>query len=91
MAKKTYRRYYRRYFYNRNKIMRNYFKAKLDTVQKVLWTGDGVKFITGGTSTNKPIPTLLQLCPDWESWRLLFHSFKLTGLSVEVAPNYPSV
>lgn len=87
---KTYRRRYRRYRYNRSKIMRNYFKAKLDVIQKVLWTSDGVKFVSEGSANSKPIPTLLELCPDWATWRLLFHSFKLTGIAVEVAPNYPS-
>lgn len=91
MVKKTYKKFYfKRNLYYRNKIMRNYFKAKLDVIQKVLWTGDGIKFITGGSSDSKAIPALLELCPDWSTWRLLFHSYKLTGVAVEVVPNAPS-
>lgn len=84
---KTYRRRYRR---NVNKLMRNYFKARLDTVQKLVWNTDGIKFVTDGEATNRDVKTLLELCNDWDAWRLVFHTFKITGMAVEVNPGVPS-
>ena len=92
MVKRTYayRRYYRRNFYNRTRTMRNYFKAKLDTVQKIQWTGDGANFTTGTTGTTRTIADLVALCVDWQYWRQLFHTFLLTGIAVEICPNFPT-
>lgn len=71
--------------------MRNYFKARLDTIQKVVWNADGAHFATGTQSTNRQINDLLQLCNDWDSWRTVFHTFKITGLAVEIDPSFPSI
>ena len=75
MAKRTYRRRgYRRHYYSRAKIMRNYFKAKLDTIQKIQWTADGANFTTGSIGTTRTISDLVGLCVDWQYWRQLFHT-----------------
>lgn len=70
--------------------MRNYFKAKLDTVQKIQWTGDGANFTTGSAGTTRTISDLVALCVDWQYWRQLFHTFLLTGIAVEICPNFPT-
>lgn len=82
------KRYYRRT--NIKKVMRNYFKARLDTVQKLVWNSEGIQFVTDGQATNRDLKVLLELCNDWDVWRLVFHNFKITGLAVEVNPGVPS-
>lgn len=83
----------RKYFFgkkNKYRIMKNYFKAKLDTVQKIAWNDQGANFITGNTGTTRNLNDLIQLCPDWGHWRELFHTYKLTGVKVEISPNFPT-
>lgn len=87
--KKTYNSYYGRK--NMLRVMRNYFKARLDTIQKVVWNANGVNFSTGTQGTNRDLRTLLELCADWSAWHTLFHTFKITGLAVEIDPALPSV
>lgn len=87
--KKTYSNYYAKR--NMLKVMRNYFKARLDTVQKVVWNTDGIHFVTTSQGTNRTLADLIQLCNDWDSWRTVFHSFKITGMAVEVNPAFPSI
>ena len=90
MAKKYKKRYYKKKSTNLNKVMRNYFKVKLDTIEKVIWTGNGIAFVVSGEATSRNLYTLLERTPDWGVWRTLFHSFKLTGLAVEISPNAPA-
>lgn len=84
------KRYTRRYRRRAKRIMRNYFKAKLDTVQKVQWTEAGANFVTGSTGNTRTVQDLLQLCNDWQYWRQLFHTYKLTGIAVRITPNAPT-
>lgn len=93
MVKYTKKRNYYKYYSrkNMNKVMRNYFKARLDTIQKVLWNNDGIHFVTTAQGTDRTLADLVQLCNDWDSWRTVFHSFKITGMAVEVNPAFPSV
>lgn len=88
MAKRTYRRYYRRNFYNRVKIMRNYFKARLDTSMRAALDTAGFKFIENNASTRN-LAQVLESCSDWNAYKQLFHTFKLTGLAMEAIPNLP--
>lgn len=81
---RKYRRYYRKV---KARILRNYFKGKLDTVQKVTWTGNGAFFVTGGQGTTRTLSDLLQLCGDWQYYRQIFHTYKVTGLAMELTPN----
>lgn len=71
--------------------MRNYFKAKLDTVQKISWSNQGIFFTSGNQGTTRTLHDLVTLCPDWAAWQQLFHTFKLTGMAVTVTPNHPTI
>lgn len=70
--------------------MRNYFKAKMDTVQKLNWTANGAFFVTGSEGNSRNLNDLLGLCNDWQYWRQLFHTYKLTGIAVKIIPNAPT-
>ena len=88
MAKRTYRRYYRKNFYNRAKILRNYFKARLDTSMRAALDTAGFKFIENN-ATSRNLAQVLESCSDWNAYKQLFHTFKLTGLAMEAIPNLP--
>lgn len=78
----TRRRYYAR---RTKKIMRNYFKARLDCIQTIQHTTDGTNFRENNQAT-RTLPALLELCNDWGMYRQLFHSFRLTGFAIQVTP-----
>lgn len=85
---KTKKRYYRRK--SKYRILRNYFKAKLDTIQRVALDSSAFKLLeANGTSRN--LHALLQACGDWVSYTHIFHSFKLTGIALTAIPNTPLV
>lgn len=86
MPKKYRRKYYRKY--NLYKVMRNYFKAKLDYLLRIKYFNSGLNFIEWTTNA-KPIADLLGSCKDWDYYKRLFHSFKLTGMALEISPGVP--
>lgn len=88
MAKRRY--YYRRKRYYRYKIMKNYFKARLDTAMRVALDNAGFKFIENNATTRN-LAQVLESCSDWAAFKQLFHSFKLTGVLMEAIPNLPLI
>lgn len=88
MVKRRYKRYGYRKRGSVAKIMRNYFKAKMDYVMRVAYDSSGVKFLEWNAS-QKNINGLLEACSDWAPYTKIFHTFKLTGIAMEVSPNHP--
>lgn len=84
---KTYKRKYRKR-YSINKLLRNYYKAKLDYLIRIKYQQSGVMFIEWNTNA-KPLADLIAACKDWDYYKRLFHSFKLTGVSLEISPGVP--
>lgn len=82
MAKRKYRK---RYYRNKNRIMRNYFKMKLDIVERLGMDNSGFKFISWNSNA-KDIGVVLNGCDDWPKAAGLFHSFKLTGVAITAIP-----
>lgn len=68
--------------------MRNYFKARMDYVMRIIQDTTGVKFAEWNVNY-KNINGLLEACSDWPAYTKLFHTFKLTGLAMEVSPSVP--
>ena len=87
MVKRYYRKYYYRK-YNRAKILRNYFKARLDTSMRAALDTAGFKFIENN-ATSRNLAQVLESCSDWNAFKQLFHTFKLTGVAMEAIPNLP--
>lgn len=90
MAKSGYRKryYYRRYYYSKAKLMRNYFKARLDTSMRAALDTAGFKFIENN-ATSRNLAQVLESCSDWVAYKQLFHTFKVTGIAMEAVPNLP--
>lgn len=65
--------------------MRNYLKAKLDCIQTIQQSTEFTNF-RENNQTSRSISALLELCNDWGMYRQLFHSFRLTGLAIQVTP-----
>ena len=85
MAKRRYKRYRR---HNIGRLLRNYYKAKLDYLIRIKYQQSGVMFIEWSTNA-KPIADLLNACKDWDYYKRLFHSFKVTGMALEISPGVP--
>ena len=81
MVKRYYRKYYYRK-YNRAKILRNYFKARLDTSMRAALDTAGFKFIENN-ATSRNLAQVLESCSDWNAFKQLFHTFKLPGVAME--------
>lgn len=86
MPKKYRRKYYRKY--NLYKVMRCYHKAKLDYLIRIKYMQSGLMFIEWSTNA-KPLADLIAACKDWDYYKRLFHSFKLTGMALEISPGIP--
>lgn len=80
------RRYYRKRRTNVKKIMRNYFKARLDYVMRITFDSQAVKF-PEWNAANKSLAGILEACSDWGSYSKIFHTFRVTGIAAEVVPN----
>lgn len=83
------RRYYRR---NRrvsrrafNKIAANYTKAKLDVAKRIILNNQQIRW-DNPNATTVSFSDLIDLSPDYNMYRQLYLSFKLTGVSVSVVP-----
>lgn len=85
MAKRTYRRRYRKKV---RKIMNNYFNAKLDYVFRVSYDSSGSKLVEWNTD-RKDLNGMLESCSDWPNFAKVFHTFKLRGIAISTSPNVP--
>jgi hypothetical protein len=65
--------------------MRNYFKARLDYIDRLGMDNSAFKFIAQNSNL-KGLTTLIQACGDWPKYVQLFHSMKLTGMAIEATP-----
>lgn len=83
---------YRRRRYSRkgnfNKIARTYFKFRLDYAFRAGLDQAQFRFLEFNAN-NRNLYQILQACADWDSCAAIFHSFKLTGLSMEAIPGVP--
>ena len=79
-------KYYKKYYKpNLQKIMKTYFKMRFDYVERLRLDQSAFKFVSWNTN-NKSIQSILNGCADWPKAAALFHSFKLTGIAIEVMP-----
>lgn len=87
MAKK-YRRYYRGYGRASkkvfNKIASNYTKAKFDVSKRILVTTQYIRFESGASTI--AISDILDASPDYNMYRQLYLSMKITGVAATVVP-----
>lgn len=88
MAKK-YRRYYRGYGRASkkvfNKIASNYTKVKFDVSKRILVSTQNIRW-DNPNATTVSISTLIDLSPDYQMYRQLYLSMKVTGVAVVVVP-----
>lgn len=88
MAKK-YRRYYGRYGRASkkvfNKIASNYTKVKLDVSRRILVTAQNIRWDVPNAAI-VPISDLIDASPDYNMYRQLYLSMKITGVAVVVVP-----
>lgn len=85
MAKRRYyrnRRVSRRAF---NKIASNYTKCKLDVSRRILLNSQAVRWDDPNNSV-VAISELIDASPDYNMYRQLYLSFKITGCLVQVVP-----
>ena len=93
MVKAVKTTYKKRYYYNRtskasfNRIARNYAKARFDWCGRIQLTSQYIRFAEN-TAAAVTIFTILNSCPDFNSYKQLFQSFKITGVAVEITSQY---
>ena len=83
MKKWRRKKYYRKK--NFNKIASNYSKAKLDVSKRIMATTQGMRW-DNPNATTVAISDLIDASPDYNMYRQLYMSFKLTGIAVNVTP-----
>lgn len=69
-----------------NYIASHYHKTVLTTHFRIELTSNVVRFVGAGTDNYISIQDLIMTCADWETYRKLFLSYKLTGISLEFSP-----
>lgn len=88
------KRYYRKknyYYYRRaskaafNKIASNYSKAKLDVLKRILLSSEYIRW-DNPNSTTVTLHDLINSSPDFQMYRQLYMSMKLTGVVAMVVP-----
>ena len=79
--RRRYRRVSRRTF---NKIASNYTKAKLDVSRRILLSANGVQWDNNARTIT--LGDLIDASPDYNMYRQLYLSFKLTGIVAAVVP-----
>lgn len=75
------RRVTRRMF---NRIAGNYTRARLDVSRRVMLSQNGVQWENNATTIT--LGDLIDTSPDYNMYRQLYLSFKLTGIAVSVVP-----
>lgn len=81
--KKTYTGKKRYYYYKRktfNNAIRNYNRARFDKAYTIFMTSQGIKFDTGETTID--ISKVLENSPDFQMYRQLYQSFKISGIAL---------
>lgn len=86
MVKYSKRRYYRRRKSSLNKVMRNYFKTKLTTTERIL-LGPGIWTFSEDQGKSLQARTVLRSCSEWTQFSAIFQSMKITGILLETFPN----
>ena len=92
MVKYTRRKYSARASIRANirKVMKNYFKTKLTTSDRVMLDSEFMK-LASVNAQNKQIRSYLTSCNEFGSFREIFHSIKINGLLIETIPSILSV
>lgn len=87
MAKKTYnkkKRYNKKFsFY---KAISNYHKTKLSCSYRIELNQVEIKWLGIGNNNIATVTDLLNSCADWNTYKTLFLSYKLTGVKVTCSP-----
>lgn len=87
MAKKTYKkkkRYSKRF--NFYKAISNYHKTKLSCSYRIELNQVEIKWLGIGNNNIATVTDLLNSCADWNTYKTLFLSYKLTGIKVTCSP-----
>ena len=90
-GKKTYNKTYKKSYsakvskYQFNYIASNYFKAKLSISKRIIYDSTQCRFIPGNLEILQ-IYNLMAECPDLDSLKKMFLSYKLTGLGITAVP-----
>jgi hypothetical protein len=69
-----------------NKVMRNYFKAKLSCTDRIMMD-DTIMKLASSNSQNKFVRSYITSCQEWPAYQGIFGSMKLTGILIETFPN----
>lgn len=69
-----------------NYIASHYHKTVLTTHFRIELSANNIRFVGAGTDNYISIQDLISTCADWETYRKLFLSYKLTGISLEFSP-----
>ena len=89
MAKTAKKGYAKSWRWSRKKyfsfVAYNYTKAKLSTSKRIDLTTQHCQFI-GDNLEVLPVSTLIGECPDWNKYRDLYLSYRLTGIKIECTP-----
>lgn len=72
------------------RVMKNYFKTKLTTSDRVMLDAEFMK-LASVNAQNKQIRSYLTSCNEFGSFREIFHSIKITGLLIETIPSVLAV
>lgn len=87
--KKTNRRYYRRNGYRRFKyLISSYHATKLTYVENIRLATNELIFVKNNSDRIR-IGDIVALCPDFEAYKKIFLSFKVTGIKITVTPQIP--
>ena len=90
MAKYKRRGYYRYYKRKKfNNIAKNYAKARFDWATRIQLTSQYIRF-SENTAAAITVYYILNNCPDYNSYKQLYQSFKITGLAVDISSQYNS-
>lgn len=81
-AKKSWRWSRKKYF---SFVAYNYTKTKLSISKRIDLTADHCQFI-GDNVESLSVFTLIGECPDWDKYRDLYLSYRLTGIKIESTP-----
>lgn len=85
----NYKRYYRRNGYRRFKqIISHYHATRLSYVDNIRLATNELKFVKLDADRGR-IGDIVAACPDFDSYKKLFLSFKVTGIKITVSPQYP--
>lgn len=67
--------------------MKNYFKTKLTTTDRIL-LGPGIWTFSADQGETLTARTVLRACSEWTQFSAVFGAIKITGILLETFPNY---